>query len=75
MSRGFLPPLLATLMGVGIGVYTFQPIWEEHLQKQREQRTKQEADIGPNMVEVPVQKLSKQEEINTGNDSGSQIKG
>jgi len=90
MSRGFLPPLLAALMGVGIGkckwsnnvlcltcagVYTFQPVWEEHLQKQREQRIKQEADIGPDMVEVPVQKMSKQEEMNTGNDTGSQIKG
>ena len=50
-------------------------MWEEHLLKEREQRIKQEADIGPNMVEVPVQQLSKAEEMNDEANSDNKTKG
>ena len=35
------------------------------MEKERERRLKQEADIGPNMVEIPVQHVPKQKDTDT----------
>jgi len=56
------------------GIYTFQPIWQEYQQRDREQKLKQEADIGPNMVEIPVQHPSKLQEKDVSASAGNNKK-
>lgn len=53
------------------GIYTFQPVWQEYQQRDREQRIKRAADVGPNMVEVPVQQMSNRESKKDSHDQGN----
>ncbi|KAK5944223.1 hypothetical protein PMZ80_003504 [Knufia obscura] len=75
MAGRLLPPFLAIVAGVGIGLYTFEPVWQDVQRHQREERIRREADLGPNMLEVPVQQIQRREkeagDLGTDADTGT----
>lgn len=92
MAGRLLPPFLAIVAGVGIGMrrcdmcevivltddaglYTFEPVWQDVQRHQREERIRREADLGPNMLEVPVQQIQRREkeagDLGTDADTGT----
>lgn len=79
-ARGKLPPLLAIIGGIAggkfksrlsssayaAGYYIFQPALEELDRKKQQEK---DAYLGPNLVEVPIESMSKQREAEHGRDT------